>query len=117
MTRQTAVVAERRTLHPHVCCDCRVSFRYSPDEAAPPCPECGRVLVRLDPKFSAPPRRQRAQWAKVAFLIEHGFDFRRVYERDGDVLRSVDYPASLAAARGFVERELWYADRARAGNR
>lgn len=100
-----------RTLHPHVCCDCRVSFRYPVDEAAPPCPECRRALVRLDPKFSAPPRRATAQWAKVTFLIEHGFDFRRVYERDGDVLRSVAYPATLAAARRFVELPLVYADR------
>ena len=101
---------ERRTLHPHVCCACRVSFRYPAAEAPPPCPECGWTLVRLDPKFSAPPRRAIAQWAKVALLIERGFDFRRVYERDGDVLRSVTYPATLAAARRFVERPLVYAD-------
>ena len=101
----------RSLLRPHVCCDCRVSFRYPADEAAPPCPECGRTLVGLDPKFSAPPRRATAQWAKVAFLIEHGLDFRRVYERDGAVLRSVKYPASLAVARRFVALPLVYADR------
>lgn len=97
-------------LHPHVCCSCRVSFRYPVDEAAPPCPECRRTLVRLDPKFSAPPRRAESQWAKVAFLIEHGFDFRRVYERDGAVLRSVRYPATLAEARRFVAMPLVFAD-------
>jgi hypothetical protein len=48
------------------------------------------------------------QWEKVRFLIENGFVFQRVRERDG---RIAPYPRTLKAAQTFVIRyraQAWF---------
>lgn len=59
----------------------------------------------LSRKFSAPDSKDLAQWAKVKFLIEHGFRFYSVYEphQGGGMIR-VDYPKTLSEAEDFVVR-------------
>ena len=94
-------------LHPHVCLACRKSFKLSSRAAPARCPDCAAELVVLNRKFAAPPRRDRDQWEKIAYLIDHGFRFQSVYGIDG---QAVSYPSTLAEAKRFVVE---YADQAR----
>jgi len=54
---------------------------------------------------SAPKSKDLAQWAKVRFLVEHGFRFHTVYalHESGGKIR-VEYPKTLREAEEFVER-------------
>ena len=59
----------------------------------------------LSRKFSAPKSKDLDQWAKVKFLVEHGFRFYSVYEphESGGRIR-VEYPKTLREADAFVKR-------------
>src|SRR5687767_5864871 len=83
--RQRRIAAKARPagprhLYPYVCFACRKSFRRSvglsvkglPDKV---CPECGGRAIGLSRKFKAPARSSAAQWAKVEYLVRHGFRF------------------------------------------
>jgi hypothetical protein len=56
----------------------------------------------LSRKFSAPKSKDREQWQKVQYLVEHGFRFYpvRKFEEGGLLVR---YPATLKEAKVFVE--------------
>ncbi|MGK5066061.1 hypothetical protein [Janthinobacterium sp. RT4P48] len=89
---------------PHVCLHCRKSFKYPATTEERCCPQCRAALVMLSRKFSAPPARDAAQWAKIRFLIGHGFRFYSVYEPACGGMKAVRYPATLAEARDFVQK-------------
>jgi len=90
-------------MFPFACFRCRRSFKRGnePDVAERPCPNCQGVAVRLGRKFKAPPSDDVGQWAKVEYLVAHGFHFDSVYNRDGTL---VAYPGTLKEAEEFVRR-------------
>ncbi len=90
-------------LFPHVCLACRKSFRKPMSAAPRTCPQCSGNLTRLSRKFKAPKTRDLIQWAKVRFLVEHGFFFYSVYERSGSGEVRVPYPKTLAEAKEFIK--------------
>jgi len=93
---------EQRYLFPHVCFSCRKSFK-KPMRALPRrCPQCHGPMVMLSRKFSAPRMTDVGQWRKVEYLVGHGFRFQSIREQSGGLL--VQYPATLADAKSFVER-------------
>jgi hypothetical protein len=62
-------------------------------------------MTRLSRKFAAPKSSDREQWAKVQYLVEHGFLFYPVQELIApNASKRVHYPQTLAEARSFVER-------------
>jgi hypothetical protein len=62
-------------------------------------------MIMLSRKFSAPASRDKKQWEKVQFLVEHGFKFYSVYELLSDgVYQRVRYPETLQEAKEFVVR-------------
>jgi hypothetical protein len=90
-------------MFPFACFHCRRSFKrsYEPNVGDRPCPHCGGLAVRLDRKFKAPPTDDCRQWAKVEYLVAHGFRFESVYNPDGTL---VAYPDTLKEAEEFVKR-------------
>jgi hypothetical protein len=80
-------------------------MKYPASHAERRCAQCRGPMVMLSRKFSAPNSKDLAQWAKVKFLIEHGFRFYSVYEphESGGMVR-VAYPKTLREAEGFVVR-------------
>jgi DNA-directed RNA polymerase subunit RPC12/RpoP len=90
-------------LFPNLCFVCRKSFKKPRSEEARVCPECGRKLVEVGRKFSAPKSTDKPQWKKVQFLVEHGFIFQSVYEqREDKGYYKVSYPKTLKEAQEFV---------------
>lgn len=87
-------------LFPHVCLDCRKTFKKPRSVAARLCPECAGPLVALSRKFSAPKSSDIKQWEKVRFLVANGFLFQTVQDRN----ESVRYPKTLDEAREFVAK-------------
>lgn len=61
-------------------------------------------MVMLSRKFSAPKCKDLAQWAKVRFLVEHGFRFYPVYDPRAGGILTVKYPNTLEEAKWFVQR-------------
>lgn len=90
-------------MHPFACFRCRRSFkrRYEPGVGERPCPVCGGLALRLNRKFMAPRRDEREQWAKVEYLVAHGFRFQSLYNPDGS---AVVYPGTFKEAEEFVKR-------------
>ena len=92
----------RSYLFAHVCLDCRKSFKKPLSKTPRICPQCSSNLIQVSRKFKVPKARDQAQWAKVRFLIEHGFLFYSVYERAGHGESQVAYPKTLQEAQEFV---------------
>ncbi len=93
--------AQQQFRFPFVCFFCRKSFKYPAFEAVRVCPQCQKPLEMLSRKFSAPKSKDREQWLKVQYLVEHGFRFYPVrLPQSGGV--SVKYPTTLNEARVFV---------------
>ena len=62
-------------------------------------------MTMLSRKFSAPAAKDKQQWQKVQYLVEHGFKFYSVYERSpSGGQQRVKYPETLQEARDFVTR-------------
>lgn len=57
----------------------------------------------MDARFRPPKKSDDRQWAKVIFLVEHGFRFQKVYDKQGGVWTRVRYPSSLEDALLFVK--------------
>ena len=90
---------------PHVCFNCRKSFKFPVQVAARLCPQCRQPMVRLSRKFSAPKASDLHQWEKVRYLVERGFLFYPVQEMIApNASRRVSYPQTLAEAKVFVEK-------------
>lgn len=92
-----------RYLAPFVCLDCRRSFKrpFDRDVTHRPCPVCGQPAIALSQKFKPPKASDDEQWAKVRFLVEHGYLFQSIYDGHG---RPVPYPATLKQARAWIKR-------------
>ena len=99
------------------CFRCRRSFKQGPSASYRRCPRCGAWAINLGRNFKPPRAHDRKQWAKVQYLVDHGFVFQGVYrrvrhqqywERQWSV--RVTYPETLEEARVFVRR---YARQAR----
>ena len=95
---------EHEPLHlfPHVCFSCRKSFKKPMPALARLCPQCHGPMVRLSRKFSAPKMTDVNQWRKVEYLVSQGFRFQSIHEQPSGTL--VNYPATLAEAKSFIER-------------
>ncbi len=90
---------------PFVCFSCRKSFKQPVSSTLRKCPSCRQPMIMLSRKFSAPASRDKKQWEKVQFLVEHGFKFYSVYELLSDgVYQRVRYPETLQEAKEFVVR-------------
>ena len=90
-------------LFPNLCFECRKSFKKPPADEASICPECGRPLVEVGRKFSAPKSTDKPQWEKIRFLVENGFLFQSIYEqREDKGYYKVPYPKTLTEAQEFV---------------
>lgn len=96
---------------PFVCLSCRKSFKFPAALRERHCPQCAGPMVMLSRKFSAPQCKNLAQWAKVRFLIEHGFRFYPVFDPCSGGMLAAKYPDTLKQARWFVQR--YAAQRAR----
>jgi hypothetical protein len=79
------------------------SKRYigPPPEPVRKCPDCGGPVVALTRKFKPPPSGDIEQWAKVRYLVEHGYYFESVMNEQGE---AEPYPATLNEAQAFVSR-------------
>ena len=90
-------------LRPFACFRCRRSFKRGHETGIEerPCPLCGGGAILLDRKFKAPRSGDHEQWAKVEYLVRHGFRFQSVYGPDGKVIA---YPTRLHEAEAFVAR-------------
>ena len=86
---------------PFVCFSCRKSFKYPATEAARVCPQCRKPLQMLSRKFSAPKSKDRQQWEKIRYLVEHGFRFYPVRPSQNSGV-SVRYPTTMKEAKVFV---------------
>ena len=94
-------------LGPFVCFACRKSFKRPFELDAPPCPDCGEATVGLSEKFQAPPKKDVKAWRVVEFLVENGFRFASIWERDerGLCLHVPGaYPRTMDEAKEFVVR-------------
>lgn len=56
----------------------------------------------MDPRFRPPKKSDDRQWAKVRFLVDHGFVFQKIYSKEGSVWHRESYPKDLEQARSFV---------------
>lgn len=66
------------------------------------CPTCGGHALRMDVRFRAPKKSDDKQWAKVRYLVAHGFVYQKVYRKQGEVWYRENYPDNLEQARDFV---------------
>jgi DNA-directed RNA polymerase subunit RPC12/RpoP len=90
----------------YACLDCRKSFKrlVNPLDEVPeklPCPDCGKPKINLGRHFKPPKKSDTKQWAKVKFLVEHGFRFQKI-QVDSGHHDTVPYPESLEEAKEFV---------------
>jgi len=96
----------------YACLDCKTAHKRHIDGAPSdypsiiPCPICKSDMYCLGRNFKAPKKSDSSQWAKVQFLISHGFLFQKI-RPDGINGDSIPYPKTLDEAREFVIK---YAD-------
>lgn len=65
------------------------------------CPVCENDTINLGRNFKPPKKTDSSQWAKVKYLVDHGFVFQKVrLERNS--YESVPYPKTLSEAKEFV---------------
>ncbi|TRY28770.1 hypothetical protein FM019_20480 [Aliiglaciecola sp. M165] len=89
------------------CLHCRTSnmrhFDLAPSEypLSGECPVCKNKTFNLGRDFKPPKKSNEAQWKKIEFLIEHGFQFQKVRLVPTE-MESVAYPKTLTEAKEFV---------------
>ena len=65
------------------------------------CPVCHENMFHVGRHFKPPKKTNKAQWAKVEFLIKNGFLFQKIRpESIND--ESIPYPETLEEAKEFV---------------
>ena len=95
------------------CLSCQKSFKreFVLTDGVPmvlKCPQCGGHSYNLGRHFKAPKKTDKKQWDKVAYLMNHGFYFQKVYdqEKGGEL---IPYPKTLQEAKEFVVKYKAYA--------
>ena len=91
----------RRYLHPHVCFECRKSFKRPVSDSKASCSDCGRPLIALNRKFSAPKKVAKGEWEVVEYLVRAGFKFQSIELQDGSTAK---YPKTMKEAISFVSK-------------
>lgn len=95
--------------HKNVCFNCCKAFNVPYEgirEAA--CVTCGAPMIQLPHRFRPPKKSEDAKWKTAKFLVEEGFPYHHVYNRDetsGNYNQHenyVEYPENLKEAREFV---------------
>lgn len=74
------------------------------------CPICKADMYHVGRNFKAPKKKDKKQWAKIRFLISHGFLFQKI-KPGGINTDSVPYPDTLEEAKEFVVLYAKYAIR------
>jgi hypothetical protein len=57
------------------CCTCRIATQETDQPSPNTCPNCGRTMYNMGAGFIPPRQSDKAEWQKVAFLVEHNFTF------------------------------------------
>ena len=98
-------------LAPFTCFKCRSTYKRPFDDGVfiRKCPTCGDSALLMDIRFRPPKKSDNKQWKKVIFLVENGFNFQKVYRKEGPVWYRERYPDNIEQAREFV---LKYQDQA-----
>ncbi|WP_163831842.1 hypothetical protein [Spartinivicinus ruber] len=93
----------RSNLVPYTCFNCRSTYKR-PFEGVlyRKCPTCGGQSLSMDIRFRPPKKSNDKQWKKVQFLVENGFNFQKVYRKEGSVWQRERYPQNLEQAKEFV---------------
>lgn len=58
----------------------------------------------MDIRFRPPKKADDKQWKKVKYLVDHGFNFQKVYRKEGSVWYRERYPENLEQAKEFVTK-------------
>jgi DNA-directed RNA polymerase subunit RPC12/RpoP len=94
---------QKRLIHsylfPHVCFECRNSFKKAPSEAGVQCPSCEGLMIQLSRKFRPPKKTDLQSWAVVEYVVQAGFRYQSLQTEDG---RFAKYPSSFKEAEAFV---------------
>ena len=91
-------------LFPYVCLDCQKAFRYQQSDQQKICPQCKADLIMLSRKFKTPKKNDHKEWAKIKYLIEHGFRFSGYVKVEQGSSQKVKYPETMQQAYEFVDK-------------
>ena len=85
-----------------------------------PCPECAKPMILLPHSFKPPKKTDDKKWETVRFLIDNGFYYQHIYERNatknGESISQnrLAYPENIRDAEEFVKK---YKSQARMRNK
>lgn len=94
------------SLVPFSCFTCRSTYKrpFEKTIAYRKCPHCGARAMVMNAHFRPPKKSDDRQWKKVQYLAEHGFNFQKIYLKEGSVWQRQAYPKDLEEAKEFVLR-------------
>ncbi|WP_139252311.1 hypothetical protein [Hymenobacter psychrotolerans] len=95
--------------HKNVCLNCHTAFNMPFGVVGSiVCKQCGQPTIRLPHRFRPPKKSESAKWDTVKFLIENGFPYQHIVERNDPsnylnrIEQYVQYPENLRDAQAFV---------------
>lgn len=91
-------------LMPYICLDCQKAYKYEHTDEQKICPQCKGKLTMLSRKFKTPKQSDGKEWAKIKYLIEHGFRFYSDIPSKHGVHQRVKYPETMQQAYELVEK-------------
>lgn len=91
-------------LMPYICLNCQKGYKYEHTHKQKICPQCKRTLIMLNRKFKTPKQTDDKQWAKIKYLIEHGFRFSGYVKVKKGGFQRVKYPETMQQAYEFVAK-------------
>ncbi|NYZ69575.1 hypothetical protein H0A36_26525 [Endozoicomonas sp. SM1973] len=91
-------------LVPYTCFGCRSTYKRPFEKGVfyRKCPTCGGAALCMDIRFRPPKKLDDKQWKKVKYLVDHGFNFQKVYHKEGPIWHRERYPQNLEQAKEFV---------------